>query len=121
MLSFVLYVLLIIGMWRIFEKAGVAGWKSLIPFYNIYVLITKIINKPWWWFILIFIPGVNVIVAFLINIALARAFGKGFLFGVGLALLGFIFYLILGFGDIAYQGPIEVEVIDSEEKRDYDL
>ena len=48
MISFVLYVLLIIGMWKVFEKAGVAGWKSLIPFYNIFVLITKIANKPWW-------------------------------------------------------------------------
>ena len=38
MISFVLYVLLIIGMWKVFEKAGVAGWKSLIPFYNIFVL-----------------------------------------------------------------------------------
>lgn len=121
MLSFLLYVLLIIGMWRIFEKAGVAGWKSLIPFYNIYVLITKIINKPWWWFLLIFIPVVNVIVAFLINLALARVFGKGFLFGVGLSFLGFIFYPVLGFGDIAYQGPIEVEIVDSDEKRDYYL
>ena len=113
MISFVLYVLLIIGIWKVFEKAGVAGWKSLIPFYNIFVLITKIANKPWWWFILIFIPVVNVIVVFLINIAVARAFGKSFLFGVGLAFLGFIFYLILGFGDIKYIGT--VEVIDDKE------
>ena len=43
--SFAMSILLIIGMWKIFEKANVAGWKSIIPFYGPYVE-WKILRKP---------------------------------------------------------------------------
>ena len=36
LLIFVLIVLLVIAYWKMFTKAGVAGWKSLIPLYNVY-------------------------------------------------------------------------------------
>lgn len=35
LVSIVSYVLIVIGWWKIFTKAGEAGWKSLIPFYNV--------------------------------------------------------------------------------------
>ena len=38
-------------------------------------------------------------------IDLAKSFGKGVGFGIGLALLGIIFFPILGFGSAQYQGP----------------
>ena len=94
-------VLLIAGMWRVFQKAGKPGWAAIIPIYNIIVLL-QITGKPIWWLILYFIPFVNVVVLVLVCIALARRFGKSVAFAIGLALLPFIFYPILGFGDATY-------------------
>ncbi len=47
-------------MWRIYKKAGQPGWAAVIPFYNI-VIWLRIISKPGWWLILLFIPVVNII------------------------------------------------------------
>ncbi len=67
-------------------------------------MILEIAGKPIWWIILFFIPCVNIIAAILVFIALAKAFGKSEIFGLGLAFLGFIFFPILGFGDAKYIG-----------------
>lgn len=105
MLAFL--VLILASMWKIFEKAGRPGWEGIVPIYNIYIMITEIIGKPAWWIVLFFIPIVNFIASIIIGIDLAKSFGKGAGFGLGLALLGFIFYPILGFGDAQYQGKVE--------------
>jgi len=99
----VLAVALIASFWKLYEKAGEAGWKSLIPIYNMYVLVT-IAGKPWWWFLLLFVPVVGAVIYLLVNLALAEKFGKGPVFGVGLFFLGFIFVPLLAFGDARYQG-----------------
>ena len=96
-------IAIIVGIWKVFTKAGKPGWAAIIPIYNGIVLL-QIAGKPIWWIILFFIPVVNLIIAILVGIAVARNFGKSELFGVGLGLLGFIFYPILGFGDARYQG-----------------
>ena len=98
-------VLLIAGMWKVFQKAGKPGWAAIIPIYNIIVLL-QITGKPIWWLVLYFIPFVNVVVLVLVCVALARRFGKGVAFAIGLALLPFIFYPILGFGDATYGGAL---------------
>lgn len=118
MFEFIIAILVVVGWWKVFTKAGVAGWKSIIPIYNIYTIITKIIKKPWWWLLLLCIPIINFAVAIALNVEVAKAYGKGTLFGVGLSFLPFIFYPILGFGDATYQGAIEPEVVDA---KDYDL
>lgn len=69
-----------------------------------YILL-KIVGRPWWWLILFIIPLVGLIVAIVVSVDVAKSFGKGVLFGIGLALLGFIFFPILGFGQAQYQGP----------------
>ncbi len=89
------------GIWKTFEKAGKPGWASLVPIYNVVVML-DIAGKPWWWLLLMFIPVVNLIVAIIVSIAIAERFGKGAGFGLGLAFLGMIFYPILGFGDATY-------------------
>ena len=99
-------LLAIISMWKIFTKAGEPGWAAIVPIYNIIVLL-KISGKPAWWFILFLIPFVNIIIAFMVCINLAQNFGKSTGFGIGLALLGFIFAPILAFGDARYQ-PVHV-------------
>ena len=102
--SFILGIATLIGMWKLFTKAGQPGWASIIPIYNTYILC-KIVGKPGWWVLLFFIPLVNLIIAVILMVGLARSFGKGTGFGIGLVFLSFIFIPILGFGDATYQGP----------------
>ncbi|MFN4123930.1 MAG: signal peptidase I [Flavobacteriales bacterium] len=49
---------LFVGLYGIFQKAKRPGWYALIPVWNLWVWI-KILQKPWWWIIILFIPGVN--------------------------------------------------------------
>lgn len=93
--------------WRIFEKANQPGWASLIPIYNM-VVILRIVGRPAWWIILAFIPVVN-LAWLLIPFDLAKSFGKGTGFGLGLLVLGVIFGPVLAFGDATYQGPAAAE------------
>jgi hypothetical protein len=97
-------VFVIAGLWRAFEKAGQPGWAAIVPIYNLYVL-TKIAGREWWWMLLCLIPIVSIIVMIILMIDVAHNFGKGTGFGLGLALLGFVFWPILGFGDAQYIGP----------------
>jgi hypothetical protein len=99
-----LLVLVIAGFWKVFTKAGQPGWAAIVPIFNLYILL-KIAGRPWWWLILFVIPIVSIIVTIIVSIDVAKSFGKGVVFGIGLALLAFIFYPILGFGDAEYQGP----------------
>ena len=99
-------VFLIVCMWRVFSKAGQPGWAAIIPFYNIYVLC-KVAGKPGWWLILFLIPVVNFVIAILVCLGLAKNFGKGPGFGIGLLLLSFIFLPILAFGSAEYCGEAQ--------------
>ena len=96
-------LLIIAGYWMVFQKAGQAGWKSLIPFYNMYVLM-QICGKPGWWMFLLIIPLVGVVVLLFAMLSLAKKFGRGELFGVGLLLLPMIFFPLLAFGGSEYEG-----------------
>jgi hypothetical protein len=96
-------VLSIAGLWKTFEKAGKPGWAAIIPIYNVIVLL-EIAGRPIWWFILLLIPIVGVVIAIIVCLDVAKAFGKSAGFGVGLALLGFIFFPMLGFSDAQYLG-----------------
>jgi hypothetical protein len=97
-------LLVIVAMWKVFTKAGQPGWASIIPIYNLYIWC-KIVGRPWWWILLMLIPFVNFIVAIILCIDMAKSFGKGAGFGIGIAFLGIIFLPILGFGSAQYQGP----------------
>jgi len=96
-------LLMIVAMWKVFVKAGQPGWASIIPIYNLYIWC-KIVGRPWWWILLMLIPFVNFIILIILCIDTAKSFGKGAGFGIGLALLGVIFWPILGFGSAQYQG-----------------
>jgi uncharacterized membrane protein YoaK (UPF0700 family) len=98
-----LAVAAIAGFWKVFEKAGKPGWAAIVPIYN-FIVMLDIAGKPVWWIVLLLIPLVNFVVLILVALAIAEKFGKSTGFGVGLALLGFIFYPILGFGDAQYKG-----------------
>lgn len=102
-LSLAISVLTLVAMWKLFVKAGRAGWKCLIPFYNTYCLYDIAGNG--WLFLLMFVPCVNVVVGIMMLFKLAKAFGQGTGFGFGLLFLNTIFILILGFGSAEYVGP----------------
>jgi len=98
-------VLIIVAQWKIFEKAGEAGWKVLIPFYNTYVLF-QIAGRNGLGFLLLFIPVVQIVVGVRLAIDLAKHFGKSAAFGVvGLFFFSVIGMLMLAFGDAKYVGP----------------
>lgn len=104
MVYLVMGILAIVGMWKVFAKAGQPGWAAIIPFYNIYIML-KIAGRPGWWLILLLIPFVNIVILLLVSLDIAKAFGKSGIFGiVGLFLFSFIGYLLLGFGDAQYVG-----------------
>jgi Mce-associated membrane protein len=98
-------ILFVVAMWRVFIKAGRPGWASIVPFYNAYVLL-KIVGRPGWWLVLLFVPLVNIVFGIIVAIDLARVFGRGAAFGFfWLGLFSPVGYLILGFGDARYLGP----------------
>ncbi|TRZ69796.1 MAG: signal peptidase I [Bacteroidetes bacterium] len=74
-LSILFTIASIAGLWGIFTKAGEAGWKILIPFYNFYIWL-KIIGKPLWWYIFLLIPFINVFVILLMIVEVLKCFKK---------------------------------------------
>ncbi|RYM34771.1 signal peptidase I [Brumimicrobium glaciale] len=97
-------VLSIASYWIVYAKAGKPGWASIVPIYNIVVLL-EIVGKPIWWILLMFIPIVNIVIGIKIYHHLSLSFGKDVGFTVGLILLPIIFFPILAFSDAEYQGP----------------
>lgn len=79
------------------------GWAAIVPIYNYYIML-KVVGRPGWWIILLFIPIVNFVVALIVTYDLAKVFGKGMGYFLGLLFLGFIFYPMLGFGGAQYRG-----------------
>ena len=103
LIQLAIIVLTIAGMWQTFVKAGKPGWACIIPIYNIFILIS-IAGRPVWWLLLFFIPIVNIIFAIIVSVDVAAKFGKSAGFGVGLALLPFIFFPLLAFTDAQFSG-----------------
>ncbi|EJF51885.1 hypothetical protein SapgrDRAFT_0126 [Saprospira grandis DSM 2844] len=91
---------IIAGSWKIFEKAGKPGWAAIVPIYNIIVAL-EIAEKPIWWIILPIIP------VFVVPIEIAKRFGKGTGFAMGMIFLPFVFLPLLGFGEAHYQGEVD--------------
>lgn len=116
-------VILIIANWKIYTKAGEAGWKSLIPYYSQYILFRIVWNTGMFWAFFGASIGSTVfarlglsafaiicsIATFIIGLIqlnkLSKAFGHGLGFTLGLIFLNPIFVLILAFGNSEYQGP----------------
>jgi Family of unknown function (DUF5684) len=97
----VLMVFMIASVWMVHVKAGEPGWSCLVPFYNLWVWI-RMARKPGLWFLWSLIPFVNIVIAIMLNNAVARNFGKSTAFGWGITLLGFIFIPILAWGDAEF-------------------
>ena len=79
------------GTWKLYIKAGRKAWEAFIPIYNAIILM-KIINRPMWWVILLFLPIVNLIMFPVIWVETARSFGKNMPLDTVLAVVTFGFY-----------------------------
>ncbi|NUU19191.1 signal peptidase I [Cellulomonas humilata] len=101
--SLVGYLIGAFSVYGIFKKAGEPTWQAFVPFWNTIVLL-KVVGKPLWWFVLLFIPLVNIVVLVLIWQALSTSFGHGAGFTVGLFFLPVIFLYILSYDSSAYRG-----------------
>jgi uncharacterized membrane protein YoaK (UPF0700 family) len=96
-------VLMVASMWKLFAKAGQPGWGALVPVYNI-ILLLKIAGKPAWWLVLFMIPFINFVIIVMVTLSLAKSFGKSSGYGIGLLLLGVVFFPMLAFGSDRYVG-----------------
>ena len=108
--AIVIGVLEIIALWKMFEKAGADGWKSIIPIYNV-VVFFKIVGLSPLLLLLLFIPIVNIFGVIYVVIklcgAVARAYGQDTSFAVLLFFLAPVGYLMLGFGSAQYVGRVQ--------------
>ena len=129
-------ILIIIGKWKVLEKAGEDGWKALIPVYGNMVLCKSV--GVWEWYPLVvlavgmfsslmgdnsYISGtvsllytaVYIYYLVVLSISVAQSFGKESGFGVGLLFLAPVFYLMLGFGKSEFVGkkPMNDPIINS--------
>ncbi|NLC48148.1 MAG: signal peptidase I, partial [Tenericutes bacterium] len=105
---FVIWIVTVIGTWKIYEKAQRPGWASIIPIYSQYVLFEMVGMKGWYIF-LAFIPFFGAIIvaimAIIAYVKLAACFKKETLFAIGLILLPVVFFPILGFDSSTYTKP----------------
>lgn len=88
----VLQVIHYVGTWKLYQKAGRKSWEAAIPVYNAIVLM-KIINRPWWWAFLLFIPIVNLIMFPVVWVETLRSFGKNTTLDTILGIVTFGFYI----------------------------
>lgn len=130
---FLWWILQVVANWRVFTKAGEAGWKSIIPIYADYITYKIAWKKSymfWIWLIgsVLMVYGassidtgtaasvsssmlgtIGALAAFvsyaLMNVKKAAAFGHGILFAIGMLFFPPIFTMILGFGSSVYYGP----------------
>ncbi|MCK4569637.1 MAG: signal peptidase I [Bacteroidales bacterium] len=107
--AIIFLIIFIAGLWKIFDKAGHAGWKAIVPFLNIYIWL-KIIKKPIWWYIFVLVPFINVFVILLMVVEILKCFGKE---SIGAQALGVIF----PFFYIPYLGFSASEQYTDPEKR----
>lgn len=99
-----LIVFELIVMWKIYEKAGQPGWASIVPIYNIIVLL-KILKMDWWHvLIMLFVPFAAGIYGIIMSYKLALAFGKDKGFAILSIFFSAITYPIIAFGSAKYEG-----------------
>jgi len=96
-------IFVLVAMWKVYLKAKEPGWAVIVPFYNVIVML-RIVNRPWWWLLLMLVPFVNIVILIIVSIDMAKSFGKGGAWGFFLlVVLGFVGYPILAFGASEYK------------------
>jgi hypothetical protein len=107
-------LIMVISSWKVFSKAGKPGIASIIPIWNIVVMV-EMAGKPTSWVLLILlVPCANIYFLIMLFVELAKRFGKSSGFAAGLILLPFIFWPMLAFGSAQYQPPAPNEPSGNE-------
>ena len=88
---FIVQAIHFLGTWKLYKKAGYQPWQAAVPVYNA-VILMKIIKRPIWWVLLLFVPSINIIMFGVIWIETIRSFGKNKIYHTLLVLLTFGFY-----------------------------
>ena len=103
LLFLLIQIIHFVGTYKLYRTAGRKSWEALIPVYNAIVLM-KIINRPWWWTFLLFMPVINLIMFPVIWIETIRSFGKNSPRDTMLVLLtmGFYIYYVNFFLEVTY-------------------
>ncbi|QEA28612.1 hypothetical protein FGL91_08610 [Microbacterium sp. CBA3102] len=102
LIALVFYILVAVGLWKVFTKAGYPGILAIIPIVNL-IFLVKIAGMSGWFALLYLIPIVNLVLAIIVAFKLGARFDKGGVFSFFLLVLfPYIGYLILGFGDSRY-------------------
>lgn len=101
--EWVIGLIAVVSYWKLYQKANKPGWAAITPIYGAMVMC-QIAGKPAWWVIMLFIPILNIIVAFAVLIDFLKNFGKGWGYFFGMLFLPFIFLPILAFGKAQYIG-----------------
>lgn len=106
----ILVLISFVGLYKIFEKAGLPAWKALIPVYNFW-LVGGIINRPKWWGLIMIVPGVNLIMYGVYGFHLARAFKKRTNNDLLMAsFMPYLYFAYLGFNkDIKFFGVSDIK------------
>jgi signal peptidase I len=84
-----------LGTWKMYTAAGYKAWQSFVPIYNAIILM-KVMNRPWWWTLLLFLPVVNILMFIVVWVDTLRSFGynKPVDTALGILTLGFYIYYI---------------------------
>jgi len=97
-INIILLLAIHVGLFGIFKKAGQNGFFAFIPFYNLWIWL-KITERPWWWLILMLIPGVNIMMFLIMVFLTMRNFEVENTLELIVGVVFSPFYLIyLGFG-----------------------
>jgi signal peptidase I len=106
----IIQVIHFLGTWKLYQRAGRSAWQAIIPVYNAIVLL-KIINRPWWWVFLLFIPVVQLLMFPVLWVETAKSFGRDDPNDSILCVvtLGFYLYYINYFTNDEYQGNRELK------------
>ena len=83
-----------LGTWKLYILAGRKIWEAILPIYNGIVLL-KIIGRPTWWVILLFMPVINLIMFPVIWVETIRSFGKKSNLSVFLSIISLGFYIYI--------------------------
>ena len=126
--SLIMTILHVVGIWNVFKKAGEPGWKSIIPFYNTYTLYKISWNPMWFWLVLlggligagllsfatvtvcVILGALVELFAFVVRFVMYYRLCLSFGWGVGKYILTILFapimLMVMGFGKSVYVGPI---------------
>ena len=112
------YIVTLFGsLYKIFEKAGIESWKGFVPGYNFLVWL-KMLNRPWWWIILLLIPGVNFLTFIILNVQTYWCFNKRSNADTALAIfLPFYCLPMVAHKDDKFVGPVDWKEMKSKSRK----